>query len=125
MQTMYNYLIALGVPSSAIHYEFFGAALPLEGPPKIGPVAESAYEVRFSKTNKAAKWTGEHVSILELAESIDVPVTSSCRMGTCLSCESRLIEGEVKYDPEPFVEAEEGQVLICCSQPETDLIIDL
>ena len=124
METMYRYLIEMGVPASAIHYEFFGDAVQFQAPRPRRSVA-NGYEVKFAKTNKTARWTGEYLSILELAESMDIPVFSGCRMGTCLSCESRLIEGEVRYDPEPFAESEEGHILVCCSQPVTDLIVDL
>lgn len=124
MQTMYNYLIELGVPTAAIHYEFFGNAIQLEAP-KLSQPMEPTFEVKFERTGKTTRWTGEYSSLLELAESMEIPVLSSCRMGTCLSCESRLITGEVKYDPEPLMETEEGQVLICCSQPTSDLVVDL
>ena len=33
--------------------------------------------------------------------------------------------GEVSYKPEPLEQPAPGQVLLCCSQPSTDLWLDL
>ena len=64
-------------------------------------------------------------SLLELAEACDVPVRWSCRTGVCHSCESGLISGSVAYDPEPLDPPAEGNVLICCSRPQGDVVIDI
>lgn len=34
-------------------------------------------------------------------------------------------KGEVNYDPEPFLEAQEGNILICCAQPYSDLELNI
>lgn len=124
MQEMYNYLILLEVDESKIHYEFFGNAQKL-GATTINNKVKKGFRINFAKTNKLAGWNENYNSILELAESVDIFPDNECRMGTCLTCETKLYNGKVKYDPEPFMEAQEGRILICCSQPETDLTIDL
>jgi hypothetical protein len=40
-------------------------------------------------------------------------------------CETGLVAGQIGYRPEPVDAPAEGNVLICCSQPESDLVIDL
>jgi len=36
-----------------------------------------------------------------------------------------LISGSVKYDPEPLEPPAAENVLICCSRPREDLVIDI
>jgi ferredoxin len=62
---------------------------------------------------------------LELAEACDVPVRWSCRAGVCHTCECGLISGAVKYDPEPLGAPAAGNLLICCSRPQEETVIDL
>jgi ferredoxin len=74
----------------------------------------------------AAHWKAvAYQSILELAEAGDVPVRWSCRTGVCHTCESRLISGSVVYGPKPLDKPADGNLLICCSQPIRDVVIDL
>jgi ferredoxin len=43
----------------------------------------------------------------------------------CHTCETGLLDGAVAYTPEPLEPPATGNVLVCCSQPGTDLAIDL
>jgi ferredoxin len=82
--------------------------------------------VSFARSGIAAHWKPSvYESILELAEACDVPVRWSCRSGVCHSCESGLVSGEVVYAPAPLDMPAEGNVLVCCAQPSSDLVIDL
>jgi MOSC domain-containing protein YiiM/ferredoxin len=64
-------------------------------------------------------------TLLELAEACDVPVRWSCRTGVCHTCETGLFVGAVSYRPDPVDAPAEGYVLICCSQPRGDIVVDL
>ena len=64
-------------------------------------------------------------SLLELAEACDVPVRWSCRTGVCHTCMTGLIGGSVRYNPEPLERPAPGNVLVCCSQPEVNIILDV
>jgi MOSC domain-containing protein YiiM/ferredoxin-NADP reductase/ferredoxin len=82
--------------------------------------------VSFARSGIAAHWdASRYRSILELAEACDVPVRWACRAGVCHSCESGLVSGVVAYGPDPLDKPAEGNVLVCCSQPTSDLVIDL
>jgi ferredoxin len=105
-------------------------ALSSAGPPLIqrsrsnGPIAGPL--VSFARSGVAAHWKASaYQSILELAEACDVPVRWSCRTGVCHSCESSLVSGAVVYAPDPLDQPAEGNVLVCCSQPVGDVVIDL
>jgi ferredoxin-NADP reductase len=135
MAAMKETLATLNVAAERIHVEIFngseamtpgviGAAtrtphLPSDDP-KTGPL------VSFARSGIAAHWKASaYQSILELAEACDVPVRWSCRTGVCHNCESGLVSGEVVYGPEPLDKPAYGNVLVCCSQPSSDLVIDL
>jgi len=82
--------------------------------------------VSFARSGIAAHWNASrYASILELAEACDVPVRWSCRTGVCHTCESGLISGAVVYGPEPLEMPANGNLLVCCSQPKSDIVIDL
>src|SRR5258706_8809930 len=82
--------------------------------------------VSFARSGIAAHWKGSaYQSILELAEACDVPVRWSCRTGVCHSCESGSVSGAVVYEPEPLDKPADGNLLVCCSQPIRDVVIDL
>ena len=54
-----------------------------------------------------------------------MPVRWACRTGVCHTCETGLILGAVHDQPDPVEPPAEGSVLICCSQPRGDIVIDL
>ncbi len=65
------------------------------------------------------------VSILDLAEANGLSPDYSCRSGICHTCVSRLEEGEVEYVIEPMDPPDEESVLICCSKPKTNVVVDI
>jgi ferredoxin len=71
------------------------------------------------------RWNSTFNSLLELAEACDVPVRWSCRTGVCHTCETGIIAGDVTYGPEPLEPPAQGSVLVCCSVPRDDVILDL
>ena len=79
----------------------------------------------FARSGITASWDSRYGSLLELAEACDVPTRWSCRTGVCHNCESGLLAGAVTYSPEPVEPPADGNLLICCSQPRGDVILDL
>jgi ferredoxin-NADP reductase/MOSC domain-containing protein YiiM len=135
MTDMKTALSTFGVAPERIHIEIFNGSEPMtpgvvgaarraphvpDGDANAGPL------VSFARSGIAAHWKASaYQSILELAEACDVPVRWSCRTGVCHSCESGLVSGEVGYGPEPLDKPADGNVLVCCSQPIRDIVIDL
>jgi ferredoxin-NADP reductase len=126
-------LRAWNVSAERIHTEIFAGGEPLtpgmtaaRRAPHL-PAAEvgSGPLVSFARSGIAAHWAPAYQSLLELAEACDVPVRWSCRTGVCHSCESGLISGAVVYGPEPLDAPAQGNVLICCSRPTGDVVIDI
>jgi ferredoxin-NADP reductase/MOSC domain-containing protein YiiM/ferredoxin len=88
--------------------------------------ADTGALVSFARSGIAAHWNASaYGSLLELAEACDVPVRWSCRTGVCHNCESGLVSGDVAYDPEPLDTPAAGNLLVCCSRPIRDVVIDL
>jgi ferredoxin-NADP reductase/MOSC domain-containing protein YiiM len=122
-----------GVAGDRVHMEIFGpgesmtpgvSAAPAPahapgGPAGLGP------QVSFARSNLTVRWDEKYQSLLELAEACDVPVRWSCRTGVCHNCESGLVSGTVSYRPDPLDPPAAGDLLICCSQPQEDVVIDL
>jgi ferredoxin-NADP reductase/MOSC domain-containing protein YiiM len=135
MSDMKETLATLGVAPQRIHIEIFngsesitpgvvGAATRAPHLPKDD--ANTGPMVSFARSGIAAHWKASaYKSILELAEACDVPVRWSCRTGVCHTCESGLISGPVVYGPEPLEKPARGNLLICCSQPIRDVVVDL
>jgi ferredoxin len=92
---------------------------PPHGLPGPGPL------VSFARSGLAVPWNPSLGSLLELAEACDVPARWACRTGVCHSCKSGLISGSVGYDPEPLDPPAAGSLLICCSRPTGDVVLDL
>ena len=122
-----------GVPASSIHSEIFGAesavapgiASTTYVPPHPPSSAGTGPTVSFTRSGLTAPWSAQYGSLLEFAEACDVPVRWSCRTGVCHMCESGLIDGKVSYAPEPLDRPAEGNILICCSSPLTQIELDL
>jgi ferredoxin len=54
-----------------------------------------------------------------------VPSRWSCRTGVCHTCVTPLVSGEITYAPDPLDPPPDGQVLICCARPGTDVVLDM
>ena len=135
MADMKDALATLGVVPPRIHLEIFNGGESLTpgvvststpsphlpaGDSNTGPL------VSFARSGIAAHWnTSAYQSILELAEACNVPVRWSCRTGVCHNCESGLVSGAITYRPAPLESPADGNLLICCSQPSCDIVVDL
>src|SRR5262249_39242929 len=135
MAEMKAALGAYGIQPERIHIEIFNGSEPMS-PGVVRTVtriphvptsdANTGPLVSFARSGIAAHWNASaYQSILELAEACDVPVRWSCRTGVCHNCESGLVSGAIAYGPEPLDKPAEGNILVCCSQPVRDVVIDL
>jgi ferredoxin-NADP reductase/MOSC domain-containing protein YiiM/ferredoxin len=122
-----------GVVPERVHTEIFGSGKPIT--PGVKAVSRRLPHVpvdsqgvgpriSFAPSGLTVSWDSKFQSLLELAEACDVPVRWSCRTGVCHTCECGLISGSVKYDPEPLEPPAARNLLICCSRPQEDVVID-
>ena len=84
--------------------------------PVTGP--EEAFEVELSLSGRTLR-VEPGCSILETVEKAGVSVLSSCREGTCGTCETVVLEGEPDHRDSVLTEAERaegGFMMICVSR---------
>ena len=121
-----------GILNEHVHTEVFGAREPVtpgmrnvpsphppDGRLGFGPT------VSFVRSGIAVSWDPTFKNLLEFAEACAVPVRWSCRTGVCHLCMTGLVSGTIRYQPEPLETPTPGNVLICCSQPGANVVLDL
>jgi ferredoxin len=133
LENMREGLQSWRVLESNVHMEIFGTLEGItpgmaqinhtphvpQGPSGTGP------SISFARSGITVPWDSKFSSLLELAEACDIPVRWSCRTGVCHTCMTGLIGGSINYDPEPLERPASGNVLVCCSQPKENVILDL
>jgi ferredoxin-NADP reductase/MOSC domain-containing protein YiiM len=127
-------LADLGIAADRIRTELFGA-LGAINPGITGQVARRPHQppgalgtgplVTFARSGISAQFPSGARSVLEFAESCDVPTRWSCRTGVCHTCVTPLVSGNLSYSPDPLEPPPDGEVLICCSRPATDIVLDM
>jgi ferredoxin len=134
MADMQHALTAVGIDPARIHTELFGSLPPVNpgltgqirrrphqppGPAGTGPL------VTFARSGISAPFSTTWRSVLGLADACDIPTRWSCRSGVCHTCTTPLLAGDVTYSPTPLEPPTDGEVLICCAQPGTDIVLDI
>jgi ferredoxin-NADP reductase/MOSC domain-containing protein YiiM len=127
-------LTEIGIDAARIHTELFGALPSINpgltgqtprpphqppGPPGSGPL------VTFARGGISTPFTAGTHSLLDLADACDIPTRWSCRTGVCHTCATPLLSGDITYSPDPLEPPPDGQVLICCARPNTDIVLDI
>ena len=135
MAEMKAALTTFGVAPARIHVEVFNGGASMtpgilsaatRAPHALANDGNTGPLVSFARSGIAVHWKEPtYQSILEIAEACDVPVRWSCRTGVCHNCESGLVAGAVAFEPEPLDRPADGNVLLCCSRPIRDVVIDL
>lgn len=154
MDAIRRILAELGVPENQIKAEAFGPATGLVPPPrpqapppqpasvsrlleKIEGTTEAAAPpvpatgpasatLSFARSAKSAPLPPDK-TVLEVAESIGVPIDYSCRVGTCGLCKTRLISGTVTMEvQDALTEADKasGIILACQARSLGNLTVD-
>ncbi|PHX41024.1 FAD-binding oxidoreductase [Pseudomonas sp. NZIPFR-PS5] len=131
-QEIYDGLRGMHIRDERIHAETFGPsslkrsgdsqAIAFEQP----AAATEAVPVVFERSAKQARWQPGGGSLLELAESRGLNPEFSCRGGSCGTCKTRLVSGQVHYPVPPAEKPAPDHVLICCAVPASGpLVLDL
>jgi ferredoxin-NADP reductase/MOSC domain-containing protein YiiM len=125
---------AIGLEPGRVHMELF-AALPATNPGVVGHAVPAPHPppgppatgplVTFARSGVSTPFAASWGSLLDLADACDVPSRWSCRTGVCHTCVTPLLSGTVSYSPDPLEAPSDGQVLICCSRPRSDIVLDM
>ncbi|MGC5249397.1 FAD-binding oxidoreductase [Gordonia sp. DT219] len=113
-------LLACGASLTRIHEESFGFVLPT-------PDADTdGITVDFTRRARRVHVT-EGTTILAAAAAAGVTLPSTCGIGLCGSCKVTKISGDVVMNHQGGIrsrEIEQGQILLCCSEPISPVVID-
>lgn len=106
-------------PSGSIHFESFGVDA-------SAFAANTAFTVHLQKSGLKVPVAAEQ-SILEALRACGKHVPSSCESGTCGSCRTAWLSGEVEHrDMVLSDEEKETQIMVCVSRAKSsELVLDL
>ena len=88
--------------------------------------AGATFSVTFAKSGQTVA-VPPGTTILAAAKAAGLRLPSSCTRGVCGTCKSRLVSGRVDMQHGGGIrprEVAQGLILICCSQPLEDLVIE-
>ena len=109
-----------GRPGDALHVERFT--------PKADDGPHTAFEVELAGSGRVLRVPADR-SILDVAEEAGVTVLSSCREGTCGTCETGVLGGTPDHRDSVLTEAEQkaGDVMMLCVSRSCSprLVLDL
>lgn len=125
MQSMVDGLKGLGVRDDRINFESFGPSTVKRSSVHEAATindrrADKPVQVSFATSGVSGEWTPGAGSLLNFAEASGLAPDFGCRSGTCGSCATRLLSGQVHYVTPPTGPVSEGEVLICCAEPLSD-----
>ena len=93
----------------------------LEAAPEV-----KTFKVEFTKTRRSIE-VPENMTVLEAAKRAGMRLPSSCTQGLCGTCKSKKLAGTVDMNHQGGIrqrEIDAGMVLLCCSRPTSDLVIE-
>lgn len=89
------------------------------------PVRDTPFVVELARSNRAVTVTPD-ISVLDAVQSAGVGVLSSCRAGTCGTCETTILAGEPDHRDSVLDDAEREAgdcMFLCVSRSRTDRIV--
>jgi ferredoxin len=84
------------------------------------------YSVTFTKMRRDIE-CGAHEHVLDAAKRAGVRLPASCTQGMCGTCKVKLVSGQVDMRHNGGIrqrEIDQGMVLLCCSKPLSDLVVE-
>ncbi len=121
-----------GVPDAHIHFEAFGPASIKRKHASTTAVAMSQSERMDARHRRDLRPIRQTVavaatagSLLEFAEANGITVNSGCRAGSCGSCQTTILNGEVAYRQPPDYDPEPGTCLLCVCEPKTSVTLEV
>jgi len=103
-------------PFRAVHFESFGVDAATRS-------HDAPFEVRLARSSRTIPVPANQ-SILEALRAAGVHVRSSCEAGSCGSCRTGLLEGDVEH--RDFVLGEDErtrEIMVCCSRARSGLLV--
>lgn len=90
------------------------------------PEVVKTFKVEFTKTRRFID-VPETMTVLEAAKRAGMRLPSSCTQGMCGTCKSKKVSGSIDMHHQGGIrqrEIDAGMMLLCCSKPTSDLVIE-
>jgi ferredoxin len=84
------------------------------------------FTVSFARSHREIT-CGADQPVLTAAREAGVRLPASCTQGMCGTCKVKLVSGQVEMKHNGGIrqrEIDQGMVLLCCSKPLSDLVVD-
>jgi ferredoxin-NADP reductase len=127
MESLVPALEDWGVARTDIHFEAFGpASVKGSSAQWIDAATRDAagVSVQFVRSARSLVWNAADASLLDFAERHGVQVDSGCRAGSCGTCETKLLSGDILYAHKPDYDIAPGHCLLCVGVPTSAVSIE-
>lgn len=115
-------LSVLGLPPDRFAFEVFYSPTAAALAPARRPSTSGPHRLRFG--DDEAMWTPPAGSILDAVEGVGADWPSGCRVGACGTCARVLRSGTVEYLTDPLTSPAAGRILVCCTAPTSDVVLE-
>jgi ferredoxin-NADP reductase len=137
MEAVRGMLAEAGFDSSRYHEESFTFGAPsveglqdesaLEADGEASePTSGARFAVTFAKSRRDIECEADQ-HVLDAARQAGLRLPASCTQGMCGTCKVKLVSGQVDMKHNGGIrqrEIDQGMVLLCCSKPLSDLVIE-
>lgn len=99
---------------------------PAQEPPIQDALQSAGFRIEFAKTGKVFTCLPD-MAVADAASAADIRVPTSCSRGLCGTCKTKLISGTVEMNHTGGIrkrEIDQGLILLCCSRPTSDLVVE-
>ncbi|MGJ9412348.1 FAD-binding oxidoreductase [Aeromicrobium sp. CF4.19] len=124
MASVREMLALLGVDASRCHEESFELGGSASDAVTVGTGVQ--HQVEFRRSGVVVD-CDETTTVLSAAARAGLTLPSSCAEGVCGTCKSGLLSGRVDMQHAGGIrprEIDQGKILLCCSTPQDDLVVD-
>ncbi|KAA0594566.1 hybrid-cluster NAD(P)-dependent oxidoreductase [Azospirillum lipoferum] len=101
-------------------------AMPIPPAPIADVSPSQGFRIEFAKTGKVFTCPPD-MALADAASAADIRVPTSCSRGLCGTCKTKLISGTVEMNHTGGIrkrEIDQGLILLCCSRPTSDLVVE-
>lgn len=118
-------LLDAGVDPARVHEESYVLG-ETSAPVRLPQPSRSTYAIELRRSGVSVECDAD-TTILDAVEQAGITLPASCREGVCGTCKTQLLSGAVDMDHQGGIrprEVERDLVLLCCSVPTSDLVLE-
>lgn len=131
MAAVRGMLAEAGCLPQCYHEESFSfpseeVSAPIAEIPTASDGDQPKFSIQFARSGRRVDCSGNQ-TVLEAASAAGMRLPASCTRGVCGTCKSKLVSGQVEMQHGGGIRQREidgGQILLCCSRPVSDVVIE-